>query len=121
MISRRVTSSCEHAAGRTSVLVSATMKPAMKQNAGATGMPVNRVRNCQMSAGKLGAQCSELLAAASGIEHERGVIERHVRDQYAAKRVDVTFASIARWRTVRDLYDECTHVRIDRKSSRVDS
>ena len=31
------------------------MKPAMKQNAGATGIPVNRVRNCQMSEGKAGA------------------------------------------------------------------
>ena len=45
MSSFRVTSACETPRCSRAMLVSATMKPAMKKNPGATGTPVNRVRN----------------------------------------------------------------------------
>ena len=39
---------------------------------------------------------SQLLRRTAGVEHERGVIERHVRDQQTAKRVDIGLAHAGR-------------------------
>jgi hypothetical protein len=39
--------------------------------------------------GEVRRERRELLAAAARIEHQRGVIERHVCDQQSPKRIDV--------------------------------
>ena len=55
MISVRVMVDSATPRSARATLVSATMNPAMKKNPGATGTPVNRVRNCNRSAGAAGA------------------------------------------------------------------